>query len=204
MEPQDMNDQELKQYLIEIVVDYGDESIMHSFENINEESENSNVSSSSYSDDNENQFKDSDAIMEDEENKQLDYKVDKYEERYRSLFREMFSDSIKYPSAYSIIKSDKLDWSPTKIKKEFNQFKISGDFNEDKRRTRTPSIKLSEDWVKLLINEWKNDNSISLKRMKEFIYETYEIDVCRTTISNALKNHGFIYQGIWLRPKIQK
>ena len=132
MEPQDMNDQELKQYLIEIVVDYGDESIMHSFENLNEESENSNVSSSSYSDDNENQFKDSDAIIEDEENKQLDYKVDKYEERNRSLFREMFSDSIKYPSVYSIIKSDKLDWSPTEIKKEFNQFKMSGDFNKIK------------------------------------------------------------------------
>ena len=60
--------------------------------------------------------------------------VDKLEKRNRDLFLEMFKNQAEFSSAYSVIKSKRLDWSSTKIKMNFKSIRETGDFALDQKR----------------------------------------------------------------------
>ena len=49
----------------------------------------------------------------------------------------MLHNKKDFPSAYRIIKSKNLDWSSTKIKKNFKSIKETGDFAPDNRSVRS-------------------------------------------------------------------
>ena len=67
---------------------------------------------------------------------------------YKNVKKIFFSRNVKknqaeFPSAYSMIKSKKLDWSPTKIKKNFKIIRESGDFALDQRKVKSTVSKLT-------------------------------------------------------------
>ena len=68
--------------------------------------------------------------------------MDKLEQRNRDYFLNMFHNKKDFPSAYSIIKSKNLDWSSTKIKKNFKSIEETGDFAPDNRSVRSPIKKV--------------------------------------------------------------
>ena len=108
--------------------------------------------------------------------------VDKLEKRNRDLFLEMFKNQSEFPSAYSMIKSKRLDWSPTKIKKNFKSIRETGDFALDQRKVRSTVSKLNSESQAYLNDELSKDNSISLPTMKKLIFEKIGIDASSTTI----------------------
>ena len=53
--------------------------------------------------------------MECSDEQKHDTEIDRYEESNPFKFLEMFNNKFDYPSAYSIIKSGRLDWRKTKF-----------------------------------------------------------------------------------------
>ena len=112
----------------------------------------------------------------------------------------MYHNQKDFPSAYSIIKSKTLDWSPTKIKKNFKSIKETGDFSPDNRSVRSPIKKLNkESWI-YLTSELNKDNTLSLFEMKKLLLDKFDIKISRTVIGERLKVLGYWYQ----RPKVRQ
>ena len=55
--------------------------------------------------------------MECSDDKKHDTEIDRYEESNRIKFIEIFNNKSYYPSAYSTIKSGRLDWESQRLKK---------------------------------------------------------------------------------------
>ena len=115
----------------------------------------------------------------------------------------MFHNQKDFPIAYSIIKSKNLDWSPTKIKKNFKSIKETGDFALDNRSVRSTFKKLNKKSLIYLTSELSKDNTLSLLEMKELLLDKFDIKISRTVIRGRLKELGYWYQGPKVRPKTQ-
>ena len=115
----------------------------------------------------------------------------------------MFHNQKDFPSAYSIIKSKNLDWSPTKIKKNFKSIKETGDFAPDNWSVRSTLKKLNKKSLIYLTSELSKDNTLSLLEMKELLLDKFDIKISRTVIRGRLKELGYWYQGPKVRPKTQ-
>ena len=101
-----------------------------------------------------------------------------------------------------MIKSKRLDWSPTKIKKNFKSIRETGDFALDQRKVKSTVSKLNSESQAYLNDELSKDNSISLPTMKKLIFLNFGIDVSSSTIRWNLKKLGYTYQGPTIRPKM--
>ena len=129
--------------------------------------------------------------------------IDKLEQRNRDHFLNMFHNQKDFPSAYSIIKSKNLDWSPTKIKKNFKSIKETGDFAPDYRSVRSPIKKLYKKSLIYLTSELSKDNTLSLLEMKRLLLDKFDIKISRTVIGGRLKELGYWYQGPKVKPKVR-
>ena len=93
--------------------------------------------------------------MEDED--QSEALIDRYEESNTIKFKQMFKNAAIYPSAYSIFKSEKLDWGLVKIK-IFKYFQANGTFPDDQRNSNSPFKKFRSEHIEYIIKNWrKND-----------------------------------------------
>ena len=113
----------------------------------------------------------------------------------------MFHNQKDFPSAYSIIKSKNLDWSLTKIKKNFKSIKETGDFAPDNKSVRSAIKKLNKVSLIYLTSELSKDNTLSLLEMKKLLFDKFDIKISRTVIGKRLKELGYWYQGPKVRPK---
>ena len=113
----------------------------------------------------------------------------------------MFHNQKDFPRAYSIIKSKNLDWSPTKIKKNFKNIKETGDFAPDYRSVRSPIKKLYKKSLIYLTSELSKDNTLSLLEMKKLLLGKFDIKISRTVIGGRLKELEYWYQGPKVKPK---
>ena len=136
MEESDIDFKEEKWSLKRDVIDYGND-MEYDIERVSQsgsEDDNNSYSSGSSQEieiDTRINEKQSDPI---EESKKI---IDKLVQRNRYHYLNMFHNQKDFPSAYSIIKSKNLDWSPTKIKKNFKIIKETGDFAPDNRSVRS-------------------------------------------------------------------
>ena len=99
----------------------------------------------------------------------------------------MFHNQKGFSSAYSIIKSKTLDWSLTKIKKNFKSIKETGDFVPDNRSVRSAIKKLNKESLIYLTSELSKDNTLSLLEMKKLLLDKFDIKISRTVIGVRLK-----------------
>ena len=107
MDPfEELDSREVRRLIVDEIVDFGNEDIQP-ISSFDHQSESDDASSE------ENLYENPDQIMKDED--QSEALIDRYEESNRIKFKEMFKNAPIYPSAYSIFKSEKLDWGLTKI-----------------------------------------------------------------------------------------
>ena len=117
--------------------------------------------------------------------------IDKLEQRNRDHFLNMFHNQKDFSSAYSIIKSKNLNWSPTKIKKNFKSIKETGDFAPDNRSVISAIKKLNKESLIYLTSELSKDNTLSLLEMKKLLLDKFDIKISRTVIRGRLKEFGY-------------
>ena len=80
----------------------------------------------------------------------------------------MFHNQKDFPSAYSIIKSKNLDWSLTKIKKNFKSIKETGNFAPDNRSVKSAIKKLNKESVIYLTSELSKEYTLSLLEIRNY------------------------------------
>ena len=78
----------------------------------------------------------------------------------------MFKNHLDYPSANSIIKSQKFDWSLTNFF-NFKSLKETSRFAFDKRKLRSSINKLNKKAKLFLKDELSKDNTINLHETKK-------------------------------------
>ena len=119
---------QIKQKILDEIADYGDD-LQEKIIGSDSENEDINVDQIPNNEDQE---------IECSDEEKHDTEIDRYEESNRIKSLEMFSNKSDYPSAYSIIKSGRLDWGKTKIDKIFKIYKTFGVFPDDNRNTNSP------------------------------------------------------------------
>ena len=128
--------------------------------------------------------------------------IDKLEQRNRDHFLNMFHNQKDFPSALSIIKSKNLDWSPTKIKKNFKKtLKKLEILLQTIEVSRSPIKKLNKKSLIYLTSELSKDNTLSLLEMNKLLLDKFDIKISRTVIGGRLKELGYWYQAPKVRPK---
>ena len=69
----------------------------------------------------------------------------------------MFKDKYSYPNVNSIADSKVLSWKRTKIYVVYEHYSLYREFPEDKRKSRSPSKKLSENYIDYLEEELESN-----------------------------------------------
>ena len=77
--------------------------------------------------------------------KQKELVVDKLEKTIRDLFLEMFKKNLQNFQVHIVWKYKRLDWSTTKIKKNFKNIRETGDFVLDQRKVKSTVSKINSE-----------------------------------------------------------
>ena len=160
MDPFDeLDPREIRRLIVDEVVDFGNEDIqpISSFDHENETDDASL----------ENHYENPDHIMEDED--QSEALIDRYEESNTIVFKEMFRNAAIYPSAYSIFKSEKLDWGLTIFFLIFKYFQANATFPDNQRNLNSPFKKLRSEYVGYIIKKLKKKMILSLKKLQTYL-----------------------------------
>ena len=139
--------------------------------------------------------------MECSDEEKHDTEIDRYEESNRIKFLEMFNNKSDYPSAYSIIKSGRLDWGKTKIERIFKIYKTFGVFPDDNRNTNSPFKKLKAEHLEFIIQKLSEDNSIKSPEIVNLLNNRFDMNISERTIQRSLNEKGYEYVGWKIKPK---
>ena len=110
----------------------------------------------------------------------------------------MFKDKHSYRNANSIADSKILSWKRTKIYAVYEHYSLYREFPEDKRKSRSPSKKLSENYIDFLEEELESNSNLKNNAMVKLLKDKIGIEVSESTIRRALQEHEYHY----IRPKI--
>ena len=182
---------QIKQKILDEIVDYGDD-LQEKIIGSDSENEDINVDQMPNNEDQE---------MECSDEEKHDTEIDRYEESNRIKFLEMFNSKSDYPSAYSIIKSGRLDWGKTKIERIFKIYKTFGVFPDDKRNTNSPFKKLKAEHLEFIIQKLNEDNSIKSPEIVNLLNNRFDMNISERTIQRSLNEKGYEYVGWKIKPK---
>ena len=90
---------------------------------------------------------------------------DRQEKNDRQNFIDMFKDKHSYPKANSIADSKILSWKQTKIYNVYKHYSLYREFPEDKRKSRSPSKKLNENYIYFLEEELESNSNLKNNAM---------------------------------------
>ena len=86
----------------------------------------------------------------------------------------------------------------TKVYAVYEHYSLYKEFPEDKRKSRSPSKKLSENYTDFLEEELESNTNLKNDAMVKLIKDKFGIEVSESTIRRALQEHEYRYIG----PKI--
>ena len=146
MESEEEYSQERKKNLLKIAVDTGND--YPEYDNSSEDSSISSIDSSSND-------MEVDEVLENPEDIEDQNLIFYYrqEKNDRQNFIDMFKDKHLYPNANSITDSKILSWKGQKYMLCMSIISLYREFPEDKRKSRSPSKKLSENYIDFLEEE---------------------------------------------------
>ena len=117
---------------------------------------------------------------------------DRQEKNDRQKFIDMFKDKHSYPNANSIADSKILSRKRTKIYAVYEHYYLYREFPEDKRKSRSPSKKLSENYIDFLEEELESNSNLKNNAMVKLLKNKFGFEVSEIQLEEHCKSMNII------------
>ena len=97
-----------------------------------------------------------------------------------------------YPNTNSIADLKILSWKRKQMYAVYEHYSLYREFPEDKRKSRSPSKKLSENYIDFLEEVLESNSNLKNNAMVKLLKDKFEIEVSESAIRRALQEHDII------------
>ena len=170
---------------MKIVVDTGDD--YPEYDNSSEDSSISSIDSSLNDIDVDEASENFDDI---EDQNLINY--DRYQKNDRQNFIDMFKDKHSYLKANSIADSKKIIMKKDKIYAVYEHYSVYREFPENKRKSRSPSKKLSENNIDFLEEELESNLNLKNNAMAKLLKTNLELKFQKEQLEEHCKSMNII------------